>query len=325
MIYTRNRYPKGHYRLASDLRRIGSLLLTEEKYEEARQYLEQSLAMLCQLDPTEIHPQCKQETARALHDLAAVLGNQDSGRYYSEARRYFEHALAIRQAIYPSDKYPGGHIELARTLAALGQLLTVAGDPGQAKVYLERALEMYQRLYPGDKYPQGHDDLARTLDHLGQVLEDQGRFDDARQHYLRALAMYDSLYPKTRYPRGNVKILEVLIDLGVFSENRRRLLEMREYDERALEMARGIYPKGHRNLAKILNNRAHILAAEGSYDQAEKDYQERCDLPGFLSQGKLSGRPSRVGPGPGQSRHPGAAERRICSGLDLAQPGPGYA
>ena len=124
VIYTRDRYPKGHFRLAGDLRRIGSLLLAEEKYPEARPYLEQALAMLHELDPTENHPQCKQETARALHDLAAVLGNQDPGRYYAEARRHFEHALAIRQAIYPGDKYPAGHVELARTLAALGQLLT---------------------------------------------------------------------------------------------------------------------------------------------------------------------------------------------------------
>ena len=86
--------------------------------------------------------------------------------------------------------------------------------------------------------------------------------------------MYDALYPRTRYPRGHAKVLEVLVDLGVFSENRRLALGSAEYDERALEMARGLYPKGHRDLAKILNNRAHVLAAEGSYDVAEKDYQE---------------------------------------------------
>ena len=229
--------------------------------------------MLRALDPREEYPQCKQETARALHDLAAVLGNLDPGRYYAEARQDFEHALAIRQAIYPSDKYPGGHVELARTLAALGQLLTVGGDPGQARAYLERALEMYQRLYPRDRFPRGNDDLARTLDHLGRVLEDQGRFDDAEQNYLRALAMYDCASPGPGIPAGMPRYSR---SWSTWASSVKTGAGSRKAQVRrtALEMAQGLYPKGHRDLAKILNNRAHVLAAEGSYDVAEKDYQE---------------------------------------------------
>ncbi|MGC8643993.1 MAG: CHAT domain-containing tetratricopeptide repeat protein [Isosphaeraceae bacterium] len=125
---------------------------------------------------------------------------------------------------------------------------------------------------------QGHGDIALALEQLGRILEDQEQLDDARRCLLRALTMMEALYPTARYPRGHVLILRVLVDLGVFSENQRQLHEALQFNERALVMRRAIYPQHHPVLAALLNNRAHVLAALGNYEAAEKDYQEALAL-----------------------------------------------
>ena len=87
VVYSRERYPAGHYFLAHVLNRIGIDLRREGKYAEARQSLERACEMYQRLYPRETFPQGNRDLALSLNDLAAMLADQ---RNYAEARRYFE-------------------------------------------------------------------------------------------------------------------------------------------------------------------------------------------------------------------------------------------
>jgi serine/threonine-protein kinase len=115
--------------VAYTLNNLGCLMLDQGRYEEARQWLEQAVAL--------------QERAQGPEDTdlgyyLSSLGRALTGqRRYAEARQRIERALALHEKLLGRE-----HPELATTLRALGELELAQGRTAQAVPLLERALAL---------------------------------------------------------------------------------------------------------------------------------------------------------------------------------------
>ncbi len=142
-FYPKERYPRGHPKLAFSLNNLGGVLQAQSAYGEARGYFDRALAMRQALYPKERYPQGHPDLAQSLNNLGGVL--QDQGAY-GEARGYCERALEMMLALYPKEQYPQGHPELAISLIGLGVLLDAQGLYGEAKPLLQEGVDMQQGL-----------------------------------------------------------------------------------------------------------------------------------------------------------------------------------
>ena len=209
-----------------------------------------------------------------------------------EARRYFERALEMRQSLYPKDKYPQGHPDLASTLSNLGTLLSLAGNPGEARsIPLSGGSRCRRPFTPGATIhratPQIADDPGRPGTDLAELQGDSRSgtavlFEGARdeQGALSQRAIPPRLSPARRsVERSRTTVYEdESIEFGT------RLLAVLCWTSIG-----ALYPEGHPDLATDLNDLAWVLAAEGNYGPAEEQFRQAVrDLSSVLSQGKLS-------------------------------------
>jgi tetratricopeptide (TPR) repeat protein len=255
---------------ATELNVRAFTLYQQGRYPEATKLLEQALALLQRLYPTDKYPQGHPDLAASRRHLGMVLQAQ---REYGQALASYKQALEMNQRLYTTDKYPQGHPYLAQSLHNLGSLLHEQGDYGRALGYHKQALAMRQRLYPADRYPQGHPDLAQSLNNLGTLLNDQCEYGQALGYYQQALAMRQRLYPADRYPEGNRDLAQSLNNLGTLLENQGEYSQALGYLKQALEMEQRLYPadkypQGHPHLAVSLDTLGTLLENQGDYGRA---------------------------------------------------------
>ena len=147
---------------------VVGVLLGNRRYQtdRARQYLEESLAILRELGDR--HGQ-----AQVLHSLGKLLGDRDPG----QAREYLDKSLAIEREL-------GKRHGQAQVLHSLGKLLG-GRDPGQARQYLDKSLAIGREI--GHRHHQ-----AQVLHSLGKLLggRDPGQ---ARQYLEESLAILHEL------------------------------------------------------------------------------------------------------------------------------------
>jgi CHAT domain-containing protein/tetratricopeptide (TPR) repeat protein len=210
-LYPRERYPRGHPDLATNLNNIGILLQQQGNYGEARGYQLRALEMREALYPREQYPEGYPDLIYDLNNMGRLCEDQGD---HGAARGYLRRALEMCQALYPRERYPHGHPDLAVSLGNMGRLYSKQGDFGEARGYYQRALEMTQALYPKERFPRGHPRLASSLNHLGYLFRSQGDLGEARAYFQRALEMDQALYPRDRYPQGHPDLALGLSNLG---------------------------------------------------------------------------------------------------------------
>jgi CHAT domain-containing protein/tetratricopeptide (TPR) repeat protein len=177
--------------------------------------------------------------------------------------------LAIREQLHAGKD----HAEVAANLNALGFLLRVMGEYGQALPCLERALAMNERLFPVERYPDGHPDLATTLNNLGYLLKEMGELGQALPILAKTLAMRRRLYPAQRFPDGHPQLASSLNNLGVLLQAMGEYRKALPYLEQALAMSDGLYPAGrfpdgHPHRAVSLHTLGVLLDTMGEHGKA---------------------------------------------------------
>jgi Tfp pilus assembly protein PilF len=172
------------------LTNLGLLLFSLNEMEEARQRLEEALAIYRALG--NIKPEVY------LPDLASALDNM--GIFFKKlndkprAMGYYESALEIRRALAienPDANQPG----LAVTLNNYGVLLRTLNLPTEARSLLEEALEIRRKLAieePAIYLPK----VATTLNNLGSVHDDLHEFLTERALYEEAVEIQRNLVSK---------------------------------------------------------------------------------------------------------------------------------
>ena len=142
-VYPKERFPDGHFQLATSLVNMGYVLKSLGEPREALPYYEQSLAMFQRLYPKERFPDGNYLLATSLLNMSYILNSMGESR---KGLTYQEQALAMYQRLYPKERYPDGHPTLAMCLNNLGAVLDALGESSKALSYLEQALVMNRHL-----------------------------------------------------------------------------------------------------------------------------------------------------------------------------------
>jgi predicted ATPase/class 3 adenylate cyclase len=167
----------------------GQLSFFMGRYPEARQYLEESLAIARDIGD-------KRRVAEALQPLGmAHLGQGDP----RGARRYLEEALVLAQE-------RGDQRELAAAINAIAQLHRMEGDLDKAEPLYEEVLRLAREL--GDR-----ESIAIGLLNLAMVVISRASGDRAREMLLAVLAIAEEIGSK---PAGQ-SVMEVSAGLAVLS------------------------------------------------------------------------------------------------------------
>jgi CHAT domain-containing protein/Tfp pilus assembly protein PilF len=297
----------GFLAVAVCLHHLGTLLLEQQEYAQARPSLERSLAIL-----EKHYPQGDVRLAMSLSSLGHVLGKEGSPE---KGRAYLERALALFEKSYPQER-----LQRATCLYRLGSLFLEEEQPAQAQPYLERCLALLDKADPASALnvaailhnlsfalgqqgdfararayqersvalsrklqPRSQRGLAVGLGQLGQLCGEQGEFTAARRYCAEALALFRKLYPEAEHPRGHP---DLVICLQVFS----RVLYREARYEAALPLAREAvalcerlyppaeHPHGHALLVKSLNSLGLILEALREFDEARACDERALDL-----------------------------------------------
>jgi Tfp pilus assembly protein PilF/predicted Ser/Thr protein kinase len=238
--------------LADYLNNLGLVVHSEGKYEEARSYLEQALAIRERvLGPD--HP----SVAASLINLGNVAVEEAK---YDDARGYYERALAIHeQALGPE------HPHVAVSLNNLGGVAAKHGKLEEARAYFEQALAIYEKAL-GLEHPH----VAASLNNLGNVAWTQGKHEDARGYHERALAIREKVLGP-EHP----DVAESFNNLGVVALALGKHEDARSYHERALALREKVLGPEHPDVAVSIANVGEVAYSEGKYEEA-RAYLERA-------------------------------------------------
>ncbi len=271
---------------------LGNVLSDAGRYEEAAQFLKQSLAIREQTsgahDPI---------VAASLNNLALVFKKQGQ---YANAELLHKRALAIEEnALGPDD--PG----VADSLDNLANVIQIQGRLAEAEPLYKRGLAIReQRLGPD------HPDVAYSLNNLAILCVIQGRYVEAEPLYKRAVTIKEKGlgpdHPDVANSLNNLAILYViqgryaeaeplhgravairerrlgpehpvlaasLNNLANVYENQGRYVEAELLHKRALAIKEKWLGPEHPEVAASLNNLANIYESQGRYVEAEQMYR----------------------------------------------------
>lgn len=199
---------------------LGILLRETGRPEEARQHLEQALA---------IHDQgaVDDNLANILANLGMVL--RDLGQR-EEGRGHLERALAIHRQVF-GDAHP----VVVNDLNSLAVLEREMGRPEWALEHLRLVVDVVRQLY-GDAHPE----TSRALTNAAGLLRDLGETNAARRHIEAALQIdrqaFGETHPQVAADLNNLAVLEK--ELGEHDA-------ARTHFEEALAIAQGAFGDDH--------------------------------------------------------------------------------
>ena len=153
-----------------DLEQLAERYHNQGDFEQARQLLDQSIALKLRANPED------PSLAETYYNAAMVCIKQ--GRY--------EQANAALQAslVRYTNELGKDDVRLGKPLAALANVAFLTADFSRAEEYVIQALNIYERGYQPD-----HPALLDPLTTLGQISASQGRRPEALAAYSRALAI----------------------------------------------------------------------------------------------------------------------------------------
>jgi serine/threonine-protein kinase len=210
------------------VKNVGTVLYDQGKYDEARRYDEQGLALVVGAFGDE-HPY----VATSLNSVGAVLAAQGKT---DEALDHFRRALAIGEKVFGPD-----HPLVTDYLNNIGAMLGDQDHDDEARAYFERAAASLERTVGKD-----HVDLAYPLFNIGNGLVNQGRYAEAVPYDERALAIrvaaLGETHPHVAYPlmglgRCRLELGQVDEALGLL-ERAVTILAASESDPNPLAQAR---------------------------------------------------------------------------------------
>ena len=234
--------------LASNLNKLGGLLVDTREYAEAQEVIREALAIQRKLLDDDAP-----ELAGTLNNLAWVLHN--CGDYVSAERLYRE-ALDVRRRAYGEE-----HSEVALNLDNLAGLLALQGREIEAEQLYRQALAIRRRLL-GDTHPK----VATSMHYLGWLVHCQDRYAEAEKLYREALEIRRKTLPENHPDIARTLGLlgRVLVDLGQPTAAEPVLRESLRFD-------RGALSDGKWQSAAVTESvLGSCLAGLGRYEEAEQ-------------------------------------------------------
>lgn len=233
---------------ATILNNLGTALVHVSRYQEARNFFEQALAIRrAELGPTHAW------TTIPLGNLAYTL---------SELGNFAGAEALYRQVIENRIEALGEmHPRVAVPVHQVGRLKWEQRDYEGARIWLERALEI-QRKTLGDDHPY----LAVGQMYLSQVLIHEGRLDEAESMTARGLEILRSAYDESHR----------FVALGLWAQAELHLaqgkLEMaRSLFRQSADIRREIHGDGHRDVARSLGGLARVYRQQGEHQRARRN------------------------------------------------------
>lgn len=176
--------------LAKTLIEIGNLRFRQDRYEDARQYLEEATAFL-----EALAGERSRDLASALDSLGATywrLGEHEKGL------AAFRRTVAIQRRAHGE-----GSVSVATALRNLGGAYIELGDLERAEGVVERFLAIYRRQLGSD-----HPHVGTALTQLANVKSHQGEYEAAEALYRDALEVrrraYGPAHPHTGMALNNL-------------------------------------------------------------------------------------------------------------------------
>ncbi|MDG4595811.1 MAG: tetratricopeptide repeat protein [Candidatus Contendobacter sp.] len=230
---------------ARALNQSGKTCLHVSQYDEAKLFLEDSLAL-----------------RRAIGDRAgegATLNNlsqiYDARGDYDTALRYLEESLALQRAI-------GDRAGEGATLSNLSGIYQVRGDYDTALRYLEDSLALQRAI--GDRSGEG-----ATLNNLSQIYDARGDYDTALRYLEDSLAIFRTI--GDRAGEGTT-----LGNLSALYRARGDLDTALCHLEESLAICRAISDRVGEG--RTLNNLSQVYKARGDLDTALRYLEESLTL-----------------------------------------------
>jgi len=216
----------------------GAMLRLEGKYHEARQHLEEALAMLQQIVPLQPSTPTLMENKITLsqHNLARDPSKSGTKLTFStriERALHSDHLeigyaherlgivaaslgepqLALQHlhtalTIYEQDELVS---EMARVCGNLGAVYITKGEPEIAKIHMQRSLELAER---GEDLPN----MAFVMLNLGDAARRSGDLLTSESWYQQSLTIAERINDRERISWCSAELAEVQEDLGKIDE-----------------------------------------------------------------------------------------------------------
>ena len=266
--------------LASAQGAMGTLELSENHLQQAREDLESALKMLAKSGPL-VSEQCFGLQAGLLSDLARVENLQN------DQQRAHEHlAAAVNAFDQLAQKNREKYLpDVALAEGNLGVLEMSLGHATEARRHLVKSLEYIRELEGRDR-DRFLPNEAHVLYNLGLLEAGVGDTEKAEAYLEAALKIRRSLTEKNRAAYLAVEA-DTLNALAVLNLNLQQEKQGREYLEQSVSDYRELVGQNRDGylpyLAKALTNLATLDATQGQTEQARARYQEALSMFGELS------------------------------------------
>ena len=159
----------GSHDVAISLNLLGTLLTSEQRFDDARAVYEEALALFRLKDGDE-NPESTATVLNNLGDLENACGDPD------KAQEWLVQCLNIRKRTLPPD-----HPLLATTMDNLAKALAAKGLMSEASAYFERALAIRNQVFGGE-----HPETNNTRVNWGTYLFHSKQFAEAAQLFNKA-------------------------------------------------------------------------------------------------------------------------------------------
>lgn len=224
--------------IAAVLHSLGNVAVWKREFETALRVVEECLRLQQQLDDAA-------GIARALHNLGNIYSMTDR---YPEAIEVFSESLAISERLNNKQGQ-------ASSLGSLARVFVITEDYDRAGRLFEEALPLFEEL--GDKRR-----IAITLDLLGSVYMNQGKYDLAVELTLRCQEIDREIGDRwgmaaSLHNLGNIRLRQ-----GLFAEARRLYLENLEANSEL----------GERYIGDSLDDLAGLAIAQHEFEKAVQLY-----------------------------------------------------
>ena len=235
--------------------RIGSNLMRLSRLEEAKQFVERSLAISIEKLGAE-----HEYTAMNYNTLAVYY--ERSGKY-KEALRYFERALQIRIKVLGDS-----HVNVAQTCSNISICYGEIGDYEKQFNYSKRALNILLRR-PAEYTPY----IALLYDNIGSYYSGIGDYEQMFTYYQKALKINRSFYGDKHPYIGNS-----YNNIATYYGRKGNYSKQQAYLQRAVNIWVEHLGEEHTHIATAYNNMGWSYNSEENYEKSAYYYEKALNI-----------------------------------------------
>ncbi len=237
------------------LNSMGSVARKLGDYSQARQYFEQAISLLRNVEDGKHY-----ELALAINNLAALQVLQ--GELVTAVTNMRETVALLESILGPEHSY------FSLSLKNLAEILIRLGQYEEAGPLQQRALRIQQKTL-GPNHPY----VAYTLWSLGNLAHREGRLEEAERYLRRALRIHETVHG-----RHSIAVASSLSRLGPVLQDQGRTVEAHSALTEALQTDLAIRPAGHPMLGRDYYELAALAHAANDRATARAHYEKALQI-----------------------------------------------